>query len=128
YRLKYIMMALEELVVNKIPILDRYGYTTYLREDDGTFYLDRSYPVYDVQDKPSYAMALYSNGINALESENLADIVVSLQKNEQEIIVEEMEGYEPGSEEFNDELAKLNVENKAGLLENVLMRYINGED
>lgn len=124
YRRKYIIMALEKLVTNKIPLIDRFGYTTYLREDSGSFYLDRSYPT---GDKGSYAMAYYTQGIIGIEQESLANIVVRLEAGENLEILADLEVMDPADPEFTTRLEDISIEGQAAILEQVLIRHLRGE-
>lgn len=124
YRRKYIIMGLEQLITNKTPLIDRFGYTTYLREDNGAFYLDRSYPT---GNKASYAMAYYTEGIIAIEQEALANIVVELEAGENLEVMAELEMMNPTDPEFDRRLTDISIEGQAAILEHVLIRYLRGE-
>ena len=124
YRKKYLIMALEELIIKKIALTDRFGYIVYLREDDGGFYLDRSYPV---QDDPSYAMSYYTKGVIGLEPKNLPEIVTEMEEGDHDETITELETMNPQSAEFTEEMNTLSVEGQAALVESVLTRYARGE-
>ena len=123
YRPKYLIMALEHLITNKVALTDRFGYTTYLREDKGAFYLDRSYPT---GAPPSYAMAYYTQGVIGIEQETLANIVVRLEAGEHREILSELEGTPPEDPRFHELLDGLSVEGQAAVLEEVLLRVVSG--
>ena len=78
YRRKFLVAALERLIVGKQSFTDRFGYTSYLREDNGMLYLDRTYPT----TAPSYSMAYYTQGLIAVQRTSLPDIVIDLSKRE----------------------------------------------
>jgi hypothetical protein len=124
YRKKYLIMALERLITNKTALIDRFGYTTYLREDKGTFYLDRNYPT---GTSVSYAMAYYTQGIIGIEQEILANIVVKLEAGENQEILAELEVMNPEDPQFDARLGAISIEGQAGILEQVLIRSLNGE-
>lgn len=124
YRRKYLIMALERLITNKTALIDRFGYTTYLREDKGSFYLDRSYPT---GNPPSYAMSYYTQGIIGIEQETLANIVVGLEAGENREILAELETMDPRDPQFNIRLGAISIEGQAGILEEILIRYLQGE-
>lgn len=123
YRTKYLIIALERLITNKTPLTDRFGYTTYLREDKGTFYLDRSYPT---GNPSSYAMSYYTQGIIGIEQQSLANIVVKLDTGEYHEILNELEAVDPKDPQFDNLLEELNVEGKAIILEEIIIRALSG--
>ncbi len=70
---RYFHYALEYLITNKVQILDRYGFPTYIREDNGTFYLTRSYPRSKMDS--DFASAYYSEVMIGLNHNTLEDVV-----------------------------------------------------
>lgn len=125
HRRKYVEMAAEHIITNKIPLIDRFGYPCYLREDRDTFYLMRSYPT---ETYTSRATALYNNGIIALEKRDLAEIVSDLEVNQQNSLVSELETIPPDSPKFDETIKDLNVDKRVALVENVISRQVAGED
>ncbi len=123
-RPKLLIMAMEELISNKVPLLDRFGYTTYLREDRGSFYLDQEYP--KSNHGGNYAMAYYTRGLIALEKMSLADIAQQYYAEESLRIIAELETLDPYSEEFTKRLQALPVQGKASLVEDALIRDLRG--
>lgn len=124
YRKKYLIMALEQLITNKVRLIDRFGYAAYLREDRGVFYLDRNYPT---GTPPSYAMAYYTQGIIGIEQEILANIVVKLEAGENQEILAELEVMDPQDPQFDARLGAISIEGQAGILEQILIRSLRGE-
>lgn len=124
YRRKFIIMALEFLISNKVPLIDRFGYTTYLREDKASFYLDREYPT---DSKASYPMAYYSQGVIGIEQKSLSNIVVEMEAGEHLDIMARLELMNPEEPEFENILANMSIEGQATILEAVLQRYAGGE-
>lgn len=123
YRRKYLIMALEQLITNKTPLIDRFGYTTYIREDKGSFYLDRAYPT---SLPPSYAMAYYTRGVIGIEQEILANIVVRLEAGEHQEVLAELETMDPRNPHFEAKLGAISIEGQATILEEVIMRSLRG--
>jgi hypothetical protein len=124
YRVKYLIMALERIITNKTPIIDRFGYTSYLLEDHGSFYLDRAYPT---GLSPSYSMSYYTQGIIAIEQKNLADIVVNLEQEENKEVLTELELMDPQDPQFEIRLNAISIEGQAAILEEVIIRSLNGQ-
>ena len=58
---KYVIMALEYIIKNNIKILDRFGFTSYLREDKDVFYLSRIHP--RIEGKVNFASEYYSRNL-----------------------------------------------------------------
>lgn len=124
FRRKYLIMALEQLITNKTPLTDRFGYTVYLREDGGTFYLDRIYPT---GTNASYAMSYYTQGVIAIEQKTLANIVTGLEVGEYQQIAQELEQINPADPSFNQRLDDLPVEGRVAIVEDVIRRAILGQ-
>lgn len=124
YRRKYLIMALEQLITNKVPLIDRFGYTSYLREDNGSFYLDRSYPT---GTPASYDMAYYTEGIIAIEQQSLANIVVKLETGEHNELLDKLERIGPTDPKFDALLSSISIEGQVVILEDVLLRVVQGE-
>lgn len=123
FRKKYLLMALEQLIRTKTGLVDRFGYTTYLREDNGSFYLDRNYP----SGAASYAMSYYTNGIIAVEQKSLSSIVVELESGKNLELQAELEGMTPSSPEFLRTLNSMDITGQVSVLENALLRSARGE-
>jgi hypothetical protein len=123
FRHKYLIMALEKLISNKTPLIDRFGYTSYLREDHGSFYLDRSYPVGTL---PSYAMSYYTQGVIGIKQETLANIVFRLEIGEHQEVLAELEIMDPKDPQFNARLDAISIEGQVGILEEVIIRSLRG--
>ena len=124
YRRKYLIMALERAITNKIPFIDRFGYTAYLREDHGAFYLDRTYPT---GIPPSYAMAYYTQGIIAIEQETLANIVFKLEAGENQEVLADLQVMDPKDPRFEEQLTAISIEGQASILEAAIIMSLRGE-
>lgn len=124
YRRKYLIMALEQLITNKTPLIDRFGYTTYLREDKGSFYLDRTFPT---GTPASYAMSYYTQGIIGIEQETLSNIVAKLESGENIELFARLEQIGPQGTGFIEQLGALSIESQANLLEETVIRELRGQ-
>jgi len=125
YRDKYLITALEKIITNKVALIDRFGYTTYLREDKGIFYLDRSYPI---GTPSSYPMSYYTQGIIAISQKELSEIVVDFEFDENQEVVVNLENMDLQSQEFKDALDNLSVPAQIKVVEEVISRAVNGEN
>jgi hypothetical protein len=124
YRRKYIIMALERLITNKVSLMDRFGYTTYLREDKGMFYLDRSYPT---GVPASYSMEYYTEGLIGIQQESLANIVVKLEAGEHQEVLHELETMNTNDPQFLQRLDAISIEGQATILEEAILRSLRGQ-
>lgn len=75
YKGTYVLLALEKIISNKIPLVDRFGFTVYLYEDDNIFFIDRNYPF---DDNESYLMSYYNNGIIATDNTYLSKFMANI--------------------------------------------------
>lgn len=123
YRVKYLIMALEHLITNKMPLTDRFGYTSYLREDHGSFYLDRSYPA---GVSTSSSMSYYTQGIIAIEHTSLSEIVNKREAGAYQEIISELQVLNPEDPSFGSRLESLSIEAQASVLEDAILQEING--
>jgi hypothetical protein len=123
YRRKYIVMGVEMLITNKTPIIDRFGYNTYLIEDDGTFYLDRTYPL---GIKPSYPMSYYTRGVIAIEQSSLAKIVGKFGETAARAGMLDIFLKDPNNPDFNEAINSMTIDGRAVILEQAIIESITG--
>ena len=71
YREKFIIIALENIINDKIQITDKFGYIVYMRENEGYFYLDKSYPS---ETKADYRLSYYTDNLIVTKRNNLENI------------------------------------------------------
>ena len=70
------MLSTIERIINKsMPIIDRYGYKSYLREDRGVFYFDRAYPS---DTNPTSLMSYYSGNLIAVSGMSLSNVLSTI--------------------------------------------------
>ena len=112
FRKKYIVTTLEKIISEKIQLVDRFGYPAYLREDNGLFYLDRTYPT----GKASNLMSYYSTGLIAIDETPLQEVVTKLESVGNKGLVEHLYKVDPSSEEFSKLLEDLDVDTQTRLL------------
>lgn len=117
YRRKFIDEAVATLIQNKIPIIDRYGYTSYLREDRGSLFLRRDFPLESREPKGGYALSIYTETLIGIQEMSLNEYIGDLQKVEQINMINQLQKLDPESPEFNQMIGNLNLENKVDLLE-----------
>lgn len=126
YREKFIDEAVGNLIDRKIPIVDRYGYTSYLREDGGSLFLQRDFPLETYEKKGGYALSIYTETLIGIQEMSLNEYVGNLQKDEQVGLIETLQTLDPSSTEFNKLIDDLNLENKVDLLEQAIYQlFVN---
>lgn len=126
YRQKFIDEAVAEMIQKKDPVIDRYGYTSYLREDRGNLFLRRDFPLETRESKGGYALSIYTETLIGIQKESLNEYIGDLQKGEQIELIQKLQGLNPGSVEFNQLIDGLNLENKVELLESSIYQlFVN---
>lgn len=118
-RRKMVMFALEKIIDTRKPLIDRFGYTTFLREDNDSYFLDRSYPD---NHRGLYAMSLYTQGLIGIETTLLSDVVVKYESSHFEKFYNEI--LETGD---INKLSTLTIDTQAYILEKVILQFVMGD-
>lgn len=125
-RYTHILMALERIISSNMSIVDRYGFTAYLREYNSNFYLIRDYPS---ATKDSYAMSYYTDGIIGIRQNSLYDMASMFEKERDEYSIKKLKesilNNSPRSVEF---LRKISVMGLINLLEDSIIKNESGND
>lgn len=126
---KYIMLALYTLITDRIPIDDRFGYTVYLKEDNGVYYTSRQYPLQnDIYENRSLSFYGYSVITDVVRSFN--DVLVDREKEEVFDLIGELKHIDPNTPDYINLLSRriddYKVENRTLILEDALYEQING--
>ncbi len=124
YRRKFIDLAVTELVEKKIPIFNRYGYKSYLREDRGTLFLRNDFPLTLFEDG-GLALTEYSSFLIGKQSMTLNEYNSSMQRGEGDLlqILEDID-----EDEMDEKIDELTLENRILLLESVIQSYYIEKD
>lgn len=69
YDMKVIILAIVQMVEQKIPVIDRFGYQTFIYYDNATLFLQRIYPI---QYYP-YNMAYYTQNLYGIQRKKIKD-------------------------------------------------------
>lgn len=100
---RYIILALEKIISTKIPVADRFGFINFLLENDDIYYLERDFKTTESNIRDIY----YSKNIIGTTVENLSNIVQDLQKQDQQVFIDQLYeiagSYELTEEEYNNE-------------------------
>jgi len=128
--MKYVQYASEEILNNHIPFLNRYGQVSYLQKDGYVLFLTLDYPVEDIEDNQkidsdvvNYTADLVGTAYNTLES-----IVNTQLEEEAGYNEEELEGYSIDSAKFQKLYYSLNIHSLSELLENAIIRRLEGNE
>jgi len=110
---KYIIMALEKLIYERVPLINRFGFTSYILEEKGFYYLDYIYPfniipsnesdrVYYSQFLSCYTSKTTSQVKDEITSAAVADDVQYIKKTEltQEELEEKIENIKDNEKKF----------------------------
>lgn len=129
YRDKYIYMAIDKLLTDKQQLLDRFGFSCYLRTDGTNIFTQQEYPV-GSDTLEQQELATYSSQIIAVDAASFDKLVVQHQTRSQKTIIDQINEIqdlesEDGKIQFNIELEKLSVESKVKLLENAIDNLVS---
>lgn len=117
-----IKIAITNMVVNKTPIRDRYGYTSYVREDHGVYYSIREFPSSEVIDDRS--LSFYSSTLLCKNSVSIVDSYRNYIYEQTSGIWDELSQIEP-SDNYSSDLINIisnyKVENEIYILENAII-------
>ena len=122
---KFYILALEKIIIDKIIIIDRYGFINYLSENNGMFYLDRNYPYNISLNKvSSSSMNYYSDNILSLETKNIKDFA-NVEYNTEDLL-KEINTYnidtDANQEIFDHYLSHNNLIKTSSILEQVILQ------
>lgn len=79
-----VSLALEKIINDKISFTDRFGYISYLREDKGCFYTERTYP--HGNEISNCSISYYTQGIIGVEMNSIDKLSIIKEENKIEIV------------------------------------------
>lgn len=112
----YMVVALERLSAEKMIIRDRYGFPTYLRENNGIFYLDRDYPT----GEPQADLRYYTEELIALDTNELSNLVQDQTKDVHNELLTQIEGFNTQDPEYKSKVYQLIEASEPNVLINLL--------
>lgn len=119
YKIKFINIAIRDIIENKISITDRYGNVGYMREDMGFLFLRKEYPITIEESKGSYALSEYTESIIGVSKLSIKEYLSGLQDVGQTQQISEIFQMDPG-EELDELLSKLSLKTQALILEKAI--------
>lgn len=120
----YILFAVEKMVRERIPVINRYGARTYVQEDGQTVFLQRDYPLLEFPDR---GLSYYTDVLHGVYHIDLPKYVSLIQGPLQEQLLLTLTQIDPQSEEFEAVLTQLNVDSKVAILEQALINQYNAQ-
>jgi hypothetical protein len=121
YRRKFVDLAIFDLIENKTPIFDRYGYISYLREDRGILFLNRDYPLNTIEKEGAVSLSEYTSTLLGISTLTLNEYNGYLQRGLKENILDVLKNVDP--EDFASRIEALTLENRQLLLETAMSSY-----
>lgn len=128
-RRKFVDMAVEKIATQKIKLVDRFGNTCYCREDHGTVFIQRDFPLvstFNQQDDSS--LSYYSKNLIAIESKPISqyqpDVGIQMQRQLFDTIYN-MKAYEMNN--LQNLVKELDVDTLILLVERLIEEYIKGD-
>lgn len=128
YRDLQIIKTVEQLITEKIPILDKYGYISYLKEDGDIYYLDKSYDTID--NYKGVMNSYYSSNLIGIEKKETSEISEMLTKTEIGPIINHLLKLfsKKDINAFESYLVNLDVETQALILEDAISKYYSDQE
>lgn len=121
YQPQFIDLAIEHLITNKDYINNRFGYKSYIQEDGNNIYLQRDFPVSDIDNKYKYSQSYYTKTLIGNTETSLEQIVSSLNLQEEKsamLHIWDLNAKVPKfKEKLNNILDNLSLENQVHILE-----------
>ena len=129
YRKKLIIIALERIITNKIPIINRIGNITYLYEDGQTLFVYNEVPLAsNIKIKNIYSLNYYNQYLIASDVQNIEDYI----SDEQNVIQNKaidiiLQSTDTNSTEFITNFENLSLSNKVKLFEDLVSNLQKGQ-
>lgn len=125
YKQKFIIIALERLINNKIQLTDKFGYVVYIRENNGYFYLDKTYPSDNLSD---FRSSYYTDNLITIKQNNLENISNFSEKLSSVNALEKIKIINNDSVLINQYLESLSIKSQAIILESIMIEALNEEE
>ena len=125
YKQNFIIMALENLINNKVQLLDKFGYVVYIRENNGYFYLDKSYPSDDDAD---FRSSYYTDNLITIKQNTLESISDFSEKLSSSNVLQKIEAINNDPTLINQYLESLSIKSQAIILESVMIEALESDE
>lgn len=129
-RVRDIEAALTDMILHRKPILDRFGYSVYIREDNGIFYITRDFPIEDVV-ADDQSSSFYGSTYVMTKSENLDVYLGTMEVSEIDNVIHELQMIDSNQNDYfkvlDDAIKSYTVTTQVLVLEYVVGKWIRGE-
>lgn len=132
YREKYIIMVLSDAIINQTPIIDRFGYNSYINEYNGMYYTTHEYSHVNkrVTDR---ALAYYGRNPIINKVEPYLSVFTKMEASRMAPEIEKLRNVDETIPNYRDVIFNMlndySFENQAQIIENaVSSKVINGEE
>ena len=122
YRNKFIDLAVSELIIHKESIVDRFGTISYLREDRGTLFLRKDYPLSIEEQAGNLTLSEYTSTILGILPMSLGKYNGQSQNIQQANIIRRL-ARQVNTPKFSQTIDELSLDNKIALLETAMYLY-----
>lgn len=130
-RSKYIQLALARMIVDREPLIDRFGYQSYIKEDNGLYYLSKTYPLH-TQIFQDQTAAYYGKTLIAKKVSPFSEVLGDIEKHVMDVVVAELLALDSNDPKYRDniiaKISNYNIENHAVVLEDAVERHLKGID
>ena len=117
-RAKFVDAALEKIISEKMRIIDRYGFPSYLRVDDSVVYLVKDYPI---ADEGRYPLNKYVSHLIAIRNNELSGLTQELRRDAQEDIIKQIKRTNKDDAHFDRLLNSLDDDTRTAFIEETLL-------
>ena len=117
---KYLMIALARMIIDRRPVHDRYGFQTYIVEDNGLYYLTRRYPLHTNMYQGQSA-AFYGRNLIANRSTQLVETFEEVEREEGSSLISELMALPLNS--LKARILEIPVEQHSTILEDAISRF-----
>jgi len=121
-REKLLLMALEKAVQEKIPMLNRMGFTCYLSATDNVYFLQSSY----MTTNPNFDSSIYDWQVPTLETRNLNDVASGIIKIQGSKYLDQLRE-KVDSPDFDQLVDSIPLPIRADILEESITKTVTGQ-
>lgn len=129
--MKYVQYAAEEILHLKQRFFNRYGQLSYLQKDGDVLFLTLDFPISDVEDEINMDSDVvnYTSDLIGILDVPLSEVPKPEAERQKELRVEELEGFDIYTPEFEKRFYNLEIKTLAeDLLEDALIRMEEGRE
>ena len=125
YRPKLINFAIDKMILDKIYLYNRYGFRSYLVEDNSILFIQSEFPVYsNTFGMSQYSSLYYSNHVISNLYQDLSIYITKLEDIDQSIIIKELYTEVLSPEELEIRFEGLTAGNKIKIIEDVIYKKL----